>query len=364
MLSTARAARLEYLDGLRAVAVLSVVGYHAAELSRHQLTGFAGLLARQGCHGVELFFVISGFCLSYPYLARLQARGAATFDVAAFAAKRLVRIVPPYYAALFGLWILVLVLQRTGLALPISIDHGSAAAQQVLRQAVFFDNGTRMVNTSFWTLAIELRWYLFFPIALWLWTRSPRAFLTVAVLAFISFATRAGTIDLLVLPAFMLGIAAAQVRVKADRLAPYALAVFVPVFAVVLLQTPAGWGFISPFSEGAAFLLVVGGGAVGLFERVLSCKALVAVGAASYSIYLVHSPIMGVLENAGIAPPIAALVGVAAGFAFWWLVERHFAASPLRNRLVARLAFLKDAMRALDRNLAQGFSLRVKREAS
>jgi peptidoglycan/LPS O-acetylase OafA/YrhL len=350
---------LEYLDGLRAIAVLSVVAYHAAELSAHQapLQSVGALLARQGCHGVELFFVISGFCLSYPYLVKLHERGAATFDVAQFAARRLVRIVPPYYAALSLLFGFTLLLQHSGVPLPISIDAGSATLPEVLRQAAFLDNGTQMVNTSFWTLAVELRWYVFFPIALWLWTRSPRAFFAVAVLALLAFATRAGSIDLLVLPAFMLGIAAAHLRIQAHRLTRYALPLFVPVFAVVLLQTPHAWGFISPFSEAAAFLLVVGGGTLTAFERALSNKVLALIGTASYSIYLVHSPLMGVLEQHRVAPIPAAAIGVFAGIAFWWVVERRVTQAPLRDKLIARLAFLKDAVRSLDRQLADGFSL-------
>jgi peptidoglycan/LPS O-acetylase OafA/YrhL len=227
-----------------------------------------------------------------------------------------------------------------------------------VRQAAFLDNETRMVNTSFWTLAVELRWYVIFPIALWLWTRSPRVFFAVAVAAFLAFATRAGSIDLLVLPAFMLGIVAAYLRIYARPFAAYALPLFVPVFGVVLMQTPHSWGFISPFSEAAAFLLVVSGGAVAFFERVLSNQALTLVGTASYSIYLVHSPLMGVLEQTGVAPLFAAVAGVCAGLAFWWIVERPVTQAPLRDRLVARLAFLKDAVRSLDHKLAEGFALR------
>jgi peptidoglycan/LPS O-acetylase OafA/YrhL len=352
--------RLDYVDGLRAIAVLSVVAYHTAD-ARLQTTlhGITSLLVRQGCHGVELFFVISGFCLSYPYLAKMQERGFATFDVAQFAARRLVRIVPPYYVALLLLFVFAWLVMRSGMPLPAAIDPGSATLTQLVRQAAFLDSGTRMVNTSFWTLAVELRWYVVFPIALWLWTRSPRVFFTVAIAALLAYATRAGSVDLLVLPAFMLGIVAAHLRIHAHSIATYALPLFVPVFAVVLLQTPQGWGFISPFSEAAAFLLVVGAGAVPLFERVLSNKVLVLVGSASYSIYLVHSPLMGVLEQLGATPVITALAGVLAGLAFWWLVERPVVRAPLRDRLIARLAFLKDAVRSLDRELADGFSLRA-----
>src|ERR1700741_1429019 len=90
--------RIEYVDGLRAVAVLSVLAEH---VTRHST--LAGATARhvlmEGAHGVDLFFVLSGFCLAYPTLAKMREQGRATFGIADFGAKRIVRIVPPFYLA-------------------------------------------------------------------------------------------------------------------------------------------------------------------------------------------------------------------------------------------------------------------------
>ena len=100
------ARRIAYIDGLRAVAVLGVLLYHAHP--SFQIVGyshFSTLLGRvlaEGQHGVELFFVISGFCLSFPVLSRLANGEDPVFSTPGFFAKRLVRIVPPYWvAALF-----------------------------------------------------------------------------------------------------------------------------------------------------------------------------------------------------------------------------------------------------------------------
>lgn len=266
------ARRIAHIDGLRAVAVLSVVAYHVYEWYTHgPQSGFLDLIGRQGCHGVELFFVISGFCLSYPFVARLHATGSARFDVARFAARRIVRIAPPYYAAMAALFVLAIVLARFHVFVPQETVAG-AAPLQLLKQIAFVDGGTYFLNPSFWTLPVELRWYVFFPIALWLWTRSPRAFVAVMLLALMAYSTRAGSLDLLVLPAFMLGIVAAHAYAHDSKLARYALLLFVPVACLALTQTShSGWGFVSPYTEAAAFPFVVSAGASPLLTVCCHC---------------------------------------------------------------------------------------------
>lgn len=335
--------RIAYVDGLRAVAVLAVVAYHAGELSpRHNWQNFWELLLRQGCHGVELFFVLSGFCLSYPFLAKIHQTGFAAFDVSNFAARRIVRIIPPYYAALLVLFVFAVALERAHVPFPLAITAGSTSLPEFLRQAAFLDSHAHFLNTSFWTLAIELRWYILFPIALWLWVRSPRAFGVVAVAALMSFLTRAGSIDLLVLPAFMLGIVAAHVHINGSRLARFGLPALVPLGVLLLVQTPHDeWGFVSPVSEAAAFAFVIAAGEIPFLTRLLSTKALTFIGGASYSIYLIHAPLMGVVEEFGFLPELAAVLGILAGIVFWYLAERPFVEAPLRDALIGKLAFLK-----------------------
>ena len=145
--------RIAYIDGLRAVAVLAVVASHAYPRIEYG-TSF----------GVDLFFVISGFCLAYPTLRKLHDNGAADFDIARYAAHRLVRIVPPYYIA-------IALLYAASFFVP-WVNHVSL--YDAVRQALFLDNGTKFLTGSFWTLPIEFRWYFFFPVGLYLWVRYPR----------------------------------------------------------------------------------------------------------------------------------------------------------------------------------------------
>ena len=200
--------RVAYVDGLRGVAALSVLATHATAWVRPSL-GPANPLAfvfRLGVYGVDLFFVLSGFCLAFPFL-----RGRGEIDLARFASRRLVRIIPPYYAAIalfaLALW-----------AGPSPFIHYVFPPQdgwRLLAQALFLDRNPHYLSSPFWTLAIELRWYAMFPLALWLWMASPRAFAVVGVAAIVAFRwTTAGAADLYALPAFMLGIVAADAVVR------------------------------------------------------------------------------------------------------------------------------------------------------
>src|SRR5579871_6461631 len=158
--------RIAYVDGLRAVAVLLVVAHHVARHAPHApaqvpFLSFEHVLL-DGSHGVDLFFVLSGFCLSYPFLQALREQGAAVFDLPRYFAKRVVRIVPPYYAVLS-----LFAIAGFGM-------HRASAPADFLKQLFFLDWHTNFVNGSFWTLCVEFRWYFLFPLALLLWVKAWR----------------------------------------------------------------------------------------------------------------------------------------------------------------------------------------------
>jgi peptidoglycan/LPS O-acetylase OafA/YrhL len=77
--------------------------------------------------------VISGFCLSHPFLARLHASGTASFDVARFAARRIVRIIPPYYAAIALFVAFGAALRYAGAPQPFSMPEQPNAGFDVLK---------------------------------------------------------------------------------------------------------------------------------------------------------------------------------------------------------------------------------------
>lgn len=343
--------RLEFVDGLRAVAVLSVLAFHAAAHDGALVAASPKFLAdilRQGCHGVDLFFVLSGFCLSYPWI-HAAARGAAPdFETAKFAARRMVRIVPPYYAAIALLLLFVAVYHAIGWRLPIGMPQTGFSAGDILRQALFFDWNVRLLNDVFWTLAVEFRWYFVFPVALWLWLRSPRAFAAAGVAVFcVTATTRAGSMDLAVLPTFMLGIVAAHAFVHQPawlrRIAPFAFAVCLAVTFATSQTARFVWSASSLWGM-TAFWFVVTAGSLAPLRALLSFRLLTRIGFTSYGIYLVHEPFRALTERllsvhvSGWPLWLASMAGaVAAGMAFSAVAELPFVQSPLRARLIHQI---------------------------
>ena len=293
--------RLGAVDGLRAVAVLAVVAHHA---------GFNAL--GLGTRGVDLFFVISGFCLSLPTLRRLQAGEPYRFDIGRFALGRVRRIAPPYYAALalFG------ILSFTAFGLP---TVASAAGRfEWLQDAFFLTSMAPAYNASFWTLGVEARWYLLFPVVLALYARSKPAFAIVAVGAYALYAWQTALVDAGTLPCFMLGIVAADVYVRG-----LAKSYWFVVAAVLAIAVAVASGHRddpgNPAWHVASFLIVVAG--VGALSRITALRPLAFFGVASYSIYLVHQPVLYWLASLGLPLPACAALAVLAGIAFWRAIE-------------------------------------------
>ena len=73
--------RLAYVDGVRAIAIIAVIGFHA------HIPGFRG-----GFVGVDVFFVISGFLITHQIVSQLLT---GRFSASDFYARRILRILPP-----------------------------------------------------------------------------------------------------------------------------------------------------------------------------------------------------------------------------------------------------------------------------
>ncbi len=325
-LKTDDGGRLAYVDGLRAVAVLFVMIFHA----RVHMPGATLGYYKEFSHGVDLFFVVSGFCLAIPTLKYLQRDGFVRFDVAAFAVKRFLRIFPPYAAAVlgfaFGGWY--------ALAHGYHLPPGMASQfdwSDVLSELFFMDRGLHHINSSFWSLAVECRWYVLFPAVLALWAARPRAFMAMIVIVILANeATRAASTDIGVLDAFLLGIVAAHIALSRHPAANFGPLLMLAGAGLGLMlegsyhfpiQTNAGWHL-------TAFGFVIWAGARPWLSRALSHPWLTSIGIASYSIYLVHEPIVSAADRF-LAPRIGVLgagaaaiaLGVLGGYVLWVLVE-------------------------------------------
>ena len=180
-----RPARLAALDGLRLVAALAVASYHLTVAWRvdgvHLPAYFlphASHVTIYGFLGVELFFLISGFVIPMSGWGR---------PLGAFFASRVSRLYPAYWAGVVITTLVMLVLPVRG-GVPVNglpNPAGVLVNLTMLQEPI----GVPAVDTVYWTLFVELRFYLLFAIVVWAGTTYRRVvlfcalWLTVAVLA-------------------------------------------------------------------------------------------------------------------------------------------------------------------------------------
>jgi peptidoglycan/LPS O-acetylase OafA/YrhL len=333
---------LAYLDGLRGVAILLVVAYHGSKYTMDIHQGWTYHALAEGAHGVDLFFVISGFCLAYPILRQHVDVGVVKFDVLRFYCRRIIRIVPAYWVAFLALLALALfVVWRGGqlpyptVALPPTVANGF--------NQLFFLNTTTNLCGSFWTLAVEFRWYIYFPLAMWLYVRWP--WLIYAILAidlFLYNFTHWILPDFATLPAFLLGVIAADLVIRNNRFNRFALILFgLGVIASLALEPKNHLSFTLQnqfWWQVTAFFFVVAGAASPLLRRLLSHRSIAGIGIAAYSIYLYHDPIEAWYGYSGGRNLLLATVaGVLIGVVAWMFFERHIMERRTRDAIVGAL---------------------------
>lgn len=154
------------LDGLRAIAALSVMLFHCYYLVTHQVV-IAGqditFLWNYGQSGVHLFFVLSGFLLFMPF-ARAMLDGRPLPSVKRFFQRRALRILPAYYACL----LILSAIQFRQFASPAGLAN-IGVHLLMLHDDVASMN--RSINGPFWTLAIEAQFYVVLPLFAWVIAR-------------------------------------------------------------------------------------------------------------------------------------------------------------------------------------------------
>jgi peptidoglycan/LPS O-acetylase OafA/YrhL len=329
------------IDGLRAVAILPVVLFHA------RIPGFSG-----GYVGVDVFFVISGFLIAGIIAEEI---GRDSFSVAGFYERRARRILPALFTVIAVSFALAALI-----ALPEAFAEfaRSAVATTLFASNLYFWQATDYFSSAAeyrpllhtWSLAVEEQFYIFFPWFLVLLLRWRRTWLPAAValcavasLAASILGTRlAPTAAFYLLPTrgweLLLGVALALNLVPplgSQRLREAAafagMAMIVAAVALFDAQTPfPGAAALLP-CLGTALLIHAGSGAETLVGRLLSLRWMVFVGLISYSLYLWHWPVLAFLRQGygSVAlPPAVALAAVAASVLLavlsWRFVERPF----------------------------------------
>lgn len=348
------------IDGLRAIAVISVVLYHA----------FPGLLPG-GFAGVDVFFVISGFLIGG---ILIDAHANGTFTYRDFYTRRVRRLFPALVVVLavvllVGFFLLMPSAYRT-LGKHVLAGAGFASNLVLLKESGYFDTASALKPLlHLWSLGVEEQFYILCPLVLAAFWRS-RLSLPVAILLFAlaSFAVGLYWLDQAPKKAFFhpaarfwelfagVWLAAWQRQSAAAGIAPMARAARVPPE----LAAAAGLLFLSAafvwLREGDGFpgmqallpvfgaMLLVGPAAGSALSRhLLASRPMVFVGVISYPLYLWHWPLLSLarIERGG-EPSTAVraglvLLAVALAWATWRWVEtplRHARAGSSATRIL------------------------------
>ena len=326
------------IDGLRALAVLAVVLFHA------DVAGFSG-----GYVGVDVFFVISGFLITRLVCSQaLEGR----FSFADFYVRRLRRLFPALLSTLLvtGAAALALLSNHHLRMFARSLVASLASLSNVFfwSESGYFGEAARLkplLHT--WSLSVEEQYYLVWPGLLWLTVRfAPRrTFALVALLTLLSFAAFVTMLTgdeyaaffLMPFRMWELGLGALLVWIVGRSLAApaaealsvlglAAIAVAVQRFDAAMFDQHGAW-LIAP-CLGAACVIV--GGEARYAGAVLRARPSVFVGRLSYSLYLVHWPVITLYRYYTFEPLTTAdvylVVGVslACAWLLWYFVEERF----------------------------------------
>lgn len=317
---------LDHLDGLRALAALFVVMHHAwlevwpVEYRRFPTGVLLSLTAwmMYGHFAVTVFIVISGFCLALPVV---RSGGTMPGGVRQFLKRRAWRILPPYYAAiafsLLLIWLLIGHLSGTHWDVSLRFGMRDVLRTLFLLQDVY---ATTAIDHVLWSISVEWQLYFLCPVLVLAWqrigvARATMGAMLVSALGYTSLLFIHEPIAVLLeyLGLFALGACTAavtfspQTKATLSRVSFTLPAVAVMLFALVCYYSYL-WGhgsILSTWQLGYLDLLI------GLFaacvliassrsnrnvlRSVLGWRPLVAIGTFSYSIYLIHAPLLQIV---------------------------------------------------------------------
>lgn len=354
--------RRDDIQGMRAIAVLAVVAFHA------------GIFVPGGFVGVDIFFVISGYVITAMLAREWATHGRIRF--ARFYVRRFKRLTPA-----LALTVSVTVLASLFLLAPTGPQQSAAktaigatllVANVVIARTTgdyFAESAENNPLLHTWSLSVEEQFYLVFPALLglsWFWSRSqgPRQHLAAKVIAVVGISSLVLALaqalygELPVVPEIFVGFYGPATRVW--EFAAGALLALIPrermaaavTSRVAIVAAMVGgigtaaslWliGSDTPFPGpwtllpvASTALLLVSGTHVNPVSAVLSSRPMVVVGDLSYSIYLWHWPfiVFGLLLFPGIpwVPAVAAVASFVPAAISYHLVEQ-----PIRTRVFTR----------------------------
>ena len=318
------------LYGLRALAALGVFGVHFQQLSGFELGDFGPFqlsrLLTNGNTGVALFFTLSGFLLSIPFW-RARRVGLTRPSTRRYLLRRFARIVPLYYLCL------------TALLLAHGSNQSTANILDALAHYTFVFNYSNeyfySINPPFWTIAVEMQFYLLLPglfvlltccgarlaatlvgllamgcyfVHLWILADAQDVIVFAEVMGIDDSGSVVITRSLLAhLPHFLIGVIAAQFFEHSDarpevvsRQMGWSVVFWCNTTVVLLIiATPLdevvslpGGRYNMPVVPICLALMILSVPRTGLAMRILESPCFRWLGVISYGIYLFHLPLL------------------------------------------------------------------------
>jgi peptidoglycan/LPS O-acetylase OafA/YrhL len=339
------------IDGLRAIAVLAVIGFHA----------FPAWI-RGGFVGVDVFFVISGYLISTILLTGME-RGSFRFSQ--FYIRRIRRIFPALIVVLIGClvvgWLVLFSIEYMALGKHVAGSASFVSNFVLWNEAGYFDKAAATKPLlHIWSLGIEEQFYIIWPLLLYLtWKRRTATLTLLLLLLVVSFTFNVRSIhadpaadfyspltrfwelmagallaylslhwnDLaemfrrLPRPALqVIGTVAAPGSIALNALAVAGLVLIVATVLTIdeTMEFPGWWALLPVIGT---CLLIASGPLTWVNKKLLGTRGLVAIGLISYPLYLWHWPLLSFIRIVdGRAPsPKAATVAILSSFVLAWL---------------------------------------------
>ena len=370
-------------DGLRGIAILPVIFLHVGAIS---LPGGALLFQlTRGWYGVDLFFVLSGFLITWILQRELEATG--TIDLRKFYRRRFFRLGPAYISTLTAVLIGAALMGRPEVreipkVLPALVT--CTYNYQIAAGGPHFD-----VLVVLWSLCVEEQFYLIWPTVLrWLGARRAAPFCMTAIPALALYriglyswlnwghlASPSGTSSVWIyfatdtrIGVILVGCTAALSlkhprtkllwrRIRESRFLPEVLAlaaVACAIFITGAAPSSGSWrsatfGYTLGACATAAMIGAVFTKPASIAARALSWRPLVGLGRISYGVYLFHAPIAWVVSHSltlgalnkvrdAIAPQVTGGASIAP--AMWSEAIRKWAADPTVLRFIISAAIV------------------------
>ncbi len=319
---------LKYIDALRGIAASWVVFFHIwnryyPEMNTQNHAFYVPdvlqwnfvisfLLFQYGYIGVTLFFVLSGFCIHLPQAKRYAQSGSDQLSIKDFGKRRFWRLYPAYWASIvlsavaLGFYPLLLgILNHQPVNFAATMDLRGAFFNAFFLQQ--FAPDTLLFNGVYWTLLFEVQFYAFYPALLWLIRRAGLktvfCILLVAEVTTIFWAPPIKHVFFTRYYEWFLGLLAAEWYVSGRCPISPILTAWAGILAgIAVTLNPFLWSFRDVLLATGFFGLLLHFVRVETnpaqekalnFSKILD--AFVPVGLFSYSLYLIHIPIIDVI---------------------------------------------------------------------